>query len=149
MELLENQPFDFIMNHETSDLDLHHQFVHRTFNGVDFVYFLQALKHIYKTYDSLENLFVTESPTLQLAISEFKSKFFDLPHLIRTTKHVSDPAKGSAAKRINMFLRWMVRSADKGVDFGLWTKISPSQLSCPLDVHSGRVARSLKLIKKK
>ncbi|HCO82760.1 MAG TPA: TIGR02757 family protein, partial [Arenibacter sp.] len=99
----------------------------------------------------LENVFALKGDitSLQMSISQFKTIFFELDHLARTTKHVSDPQKGSAAKRINMFLRWMVRNNSSGVDFGIWDKISPSQLSCPLDVHSGNVARKLGLIQRK
>ena len=86
---------------------------------------------------------------MQTAIHHFKKNFFELPHLTRTQKHISDPLKNSAAKRINMFLRWMVRNDNAGVDFGIWKNISPSQLSCPLDVHSGNVARKLKLLNRK
>ena len=98
----------------------------------------------------MENVFLPADGdmNLQPAISTFKQVFFELPHPRRTTKHISDPLKGSAAKRINMFLRWMVRNNTSGVDFGLWENLSPSQLSCPLDVHSGNVARKLGLLKR-
>ena len=125
--------------------------MHRTFNSDDLVYFIKALQHIYTEHKGLEAVFAafSEEDTLQPAIHHFKKVFFSLPHLKRTEKHVSDPLKNSAAKRINMFLRWMVRRDNTGVDFGIWNSLSPSQLSCPLDVHSGRVARSLSLIKRK
>ena len=99
----------------------------------------------------MESIFSSyqQPQSLQSAISEFKTLFFELPHAKRTKKHVSDPNKGSAAKRINMFLRWMVRDNKAGVDFGLWKNLKPSQLSCPLDVHSGNVARKLKLVRRK
>ena len=146
--LMGNSPYDFIMNHEEQDLDRFNGFVHRTFNQTDLVYFIKSIKNIYVNYGGLENVFaqsVTPCST-QLAIHEFKKVFFSLPHPARTSKHVSDPEKGSAAKKINMYLRWMVRSDNKGVDFGIWKGISPHQLSCPLDVHSGRVARKLGLL---
>lgn len=151
MELLDHAPHDFIMNHEEIDLDTLQHFVHRTFNGTDLNHFIKALQHLYQKHDGLEAIFQShqEATSLQPAISKFKELFFELPHEQRSQKHVSDPLKGSAAKRINMFLRWMVRPADKGVDFGLWKNISPSKLSCPLDVHSGNVARKLKLLKRK
>ncbi|MDT0607436.1 TIGR02757 family protein [Croceitalea rosinachiae] len=151
MEMLDNAPYDFIKNHKVSDLDSLASFVHRTFNGDDFQYFVKALKNIYSFHGGLESLFKKHQKvnTLQPSISKFKEVFFEIPHQKRTTKHVSNPLKGSAAKRINMFLRWMVRPSDKGVDFGLWKGISPSLLSCPLDVHSGNVARKLKLLKRK
>lgn len=150
MDLLGNSPYDFVLNHELDHLALLENFVHRTFNGQDFQYFIKALKNIYTEHGGLEPFFQKHAKeTLQPAISSFKRVFFEIPHQARTTKHVSDPLKGSAAKRINMFLRWMVRSNEKGVDFGLWKSISPSLLSCPLDVHSGNVARKLKLLKRK
>jgi uncharacterized protein (TIGR02757 family) len=148
MDLMGNSPYDFVMNHSESDLDRLEGFVHRTFNQADLVYFIKALKHIYLHKGGLETVFaksVSESST-QPAIHQFKQEFFSLPHPVRTIKHVSDPANGSAAKRINMFLRWMVRNDKCGVDFGLWKSISPQQLSCPLDLHSGNVARKLGLL---
>ena len=151
MELLDNSPYDFIMNHQESDLERLSGFVHRTFNDKDLSYFVQSLQHLYRTHGGLENLFSKglQGNSMQPAITSFKKAFFELPHLSRTTKHVSDPLKGSAAKRINMFLRWMVRDAATGVDFGLWKSIPSSALSCPLDVHSGNVARKLKLLRRK
>ena len=151
MELLSNSPHDFIINHQESDLKQIEGFVHRTFNATDFSYFISSLKNIYKNHKGLEQVFAKQSTTdsMQSAISEFKTVFFELPHQSRTTKHVSDPLKGSAAKRINMFLRWMVRDAATGVDFGVWKSIPTSALSCPLDIHSGNVARKLKLLKRK
>ncbi|MBU2905694.1 TIGR02757 family protein [Arenibacter algicola] len=151
MELLDNSPFDFVMNHQEKDLENLQGFVHRTFNGEDLRYFIRSLNNIYMQHGGLENVFALKGDTtsLQMSISQFKTIFFELDHQPRTTKHVSDPQKGSAAKRINMFLRWMVRNNNSGVDFGIWDKISPSQLSCPLDVHSGNVARKLGLIQRK
>jgi len=151
MELLHNSPYDFVMNHKESDLKELSGFVHRTFNDGDLGYFIRSLKNIYSVHEGLENVFVrnVEKNSIQASISAFKKTFFELPHQKRTTKHVSDPLKGSAAKRINMFLRWMVRDNATGVDFGIWKSISPAQLSCPLDVHSGNVARKLKLLKRK
>nr|WP_321235451.1 TIGR02757 family protein [uncultured Psychroserpens sp.] len=151
MHLLEHSPYDFIINHKDSDLDKFHGFVHRTFNSDDFIQFIKSLKHIYTTHNGLEAIFSkhTESQTLQYAIHQFKQSFFEIEHLERSKKHVSDPLKNSAAKRINMFLRWMVRQDHNGVDFGIWESISPALLSCPLDVHSGNVARKLKLLKRK
>ena len=151
MELLDNSPHDFILNHKEADLEIFNGFVHRTFNEVDLKFFIQSLKNIYQNHDGLEGVFSKqqEKQSLQTAISHFKSLFFEINHLLRTQKHVSDPLKGSAAKRINMFLRWMARPNNAGVDFGIWKGISPSKLSCPLDVHSGNVARKLKLLKRK
>lgn len=151
MELLDNSPYEYIMNHQETDLEKLANFVHRTFNGKDLSYFVQSLKNIYQTHGGLEVVFTKglEGNSMQPAISSYKKIFFELPHLNRTTKHVSDPLKGSAAKRINMFLRWMVRDAGTGVDFGLWNSIPPAALSCPLDVHTGNVARKLMLLKRK
>jgi len=148
MDRLGNSPYDFVMNHKESHLTKLEGFVHRTFNQIDLVCFIKALKNIYLVKGGLETVFagsVTESST-QPAIHHFKKEFFSLPYPERTFKHVSDPANGSAAKRINMFLRWMVRADNCGVDFGIWKSISPRQLSCPLDVHSGNVARKLGLL---
>jgi len=151
MSLLDYAPFDFVQNHTASDLDQLKDFVHRTFNGRDLSFFIRSLKNIYANHRGMENVFARNmaKDSVQNSISEFKKVFFEIPHLQRTTKHISDPLKGSAAKRINMFLRWMVRDASTGVDFGIWSRISPAQLSCPLDVHSGNVARKLMLLKRK
>lgn len=150
MKLLGNSPYDFIINHQEKDLEFEH-FVHRTFNLIDFKYFIKSLKNIYINHNGLETVFsknIKEESTKN-SIHQFKKVFFEIEHPQRTTKHVSDPVKGSAAKRINMFLRWMVRNDHKGVDFGIWKSISPSVLSCPLDVHSGNVARKLGLLTRK
>ena len=151
MQLLDNSPYDFIMQHQDTDLEKLLPFVHRTFNGNDFIQFIKSLKHIYIKHNSLESIFKkhAEINSLQQSIHEFKKVFFEIEHLPRTQKHISDPLKNSAAKRINMFLRWMVRKDNSGVDFGVWTSLSPSQLSCPLDVHSGNVARKLGLLNRK
>lgn len=151
MALMDHSPYEFIMCHEQSDLESLVNFKHRTFNTQDLVYFVKALKHLYQFHNGLEAVFASYSTAdgLQPAIVKFKELFFSLPHPERTQKHISDPSRNSAAKRLNMFLRWMIRPADRGVDFGLWKSISPAQLSCPLDVHSGRVARKLKLLTRK
>lgn len=151
MDLLGNSPFDFVMEHSEDQLDTLDEFVHRTFNGLDFRSFVKGLKHIYTVHDGMEQLFLPtdKADSLQMQISKFKQVFFEIEHLPRTQKHVSDPARGSAAKRINMFLRWMVRKDASGVDFGIWNTISPALLSCPLDVHSGNVARKLGLLTRK
>ncbi len=151
MELLGNSPYDFVLNYKKRHLEKVTGFMHRTFNSTDFVYFIKALHHIYTNYNGLENLFTQNatSNSIQPAISKFKSHFFELSHPTRTQKHISDPNKGSAAKRINMFLRWMVRKDNAGVDFGIWNNISQGILSCPLDVHSGNVARKLGLLHRK
>ncbi|WP_296383960.1 TIGR02757 family protein [Winogradskyella sp.] len=150
MDLLDHSPFEFVMQHQESDLDRFEGFVHRTFNSLDFRQFVISLQHIYKNYQGLEAVFAkhAEQASLQKSIHKFKTLFFEIEHLERTKKHVSDPLKNSAAKRINMFLRWMVRNDNNGVDFGIWQSLSPAQLSCPLDVHSGNVARKLGLLKR-
>ncbi|TCK69238.1 uncharacterized protein (TIGR02757 family) [Winogradskyella wandonensis] len=149
--LLDNSPYEFIMQHQEQDLKKLLPFVHRTFNGSDFIQFVTSLKHIYNYHDGLEAVFAkyAEANSLQNSIHQFKKHFFEITHLERSKKHVSDPLKNSAAKRINMFLRWMVRNDNTGVDFGIWKSLSPAQLSCPLDVHSGNVARKLGLLKRK
>ena len=150
MEIMGNSPYDFVKNHTASDLE-NVEFVHRTFNKIDLLYFMKSLQNIYQNHGGLEKIFseASEKHTLQPAIHEFKKVFFELEHQKRTQKHVSDPVKNSAAKRINMFLRWMVRNDDRGVDFGIWKNINPAALSCPLDVHSGGIARKLKILKRK
>lgn len=151
MTKLGNSPYDFVMNHNSNDLENLNDFVHRTFNGTDCIFFIKALKNIYQNHNGLECVFSKDiqNSTLQQNISNFKSVFFEIEHNYRTQKHVSDPISNSAAKRINMFLRWMVRNDNAGVDLGIWKSISPSQLSCPLDVHSGNVARKLGLLTRK
>jgi uncharacterized protein (TIGR02757 family) len=151
MEAMDQTPYDFVLNHSETDLEKLIGFVHRTFNGTDVQYFMKSLRNIYTAHEGLETVFTKHQAmdTLQPTISKFKEVFFELPHEQRTTKHVSDPLKGSAAKRINMFLRWMVRDASTHVDFGLWKGIPAAKLSCPLDVHSGNVARKLKLLNRK
>jgi uncharacterized protein (TIGR02757 family) len=148
INLMGNAPYDFVMSHKEKDLARLETFVHRTFNAQDFGTFITSLKNIYQNHDGLEAAFShkRESETTQKSISEFKKIFFEIPHQYRTQKHVSDPMNNSAAKRINMFLRWMVRQDNKGVDLGIWKNISPATLSCPLDVHSGNVARKLGLL---
>lgn len=151
MELMDHSPHDFVLQANPRELESLNQFVHRTFNGIDLTYFITALQNIYKHHGGLEEVFSKHAAaeTVQNSIHHFKKTFFELPHPTRTQKHVSDPHKNSAAKRINMYLRWMVRKDSKQVDFGIWEKINPAALSCPLDVHSGRIARKLKLLNRK
>jgi len=151
MDLLGNSPYDFVMNHNDIDIENLQGFVHRTFNSIDLAYFIKALRALYLKYDDMEGFYTqfNNESTLQNAIHHFKQEFFSIPHPDRTQKHISDPHKNSAAKRINMFLRWMVRDPKAGVDLGIWNSLSPAQLSCPLDVHSGNVARKLGLLKRK
>lgn len=150
MQLMGDSPYDFVINANEKQLLRLHDFVHRTFNGEDFSTFIRAIKNIYKRHGGFESLIAKYANTdsLQLSIHHLKKVFFEVPHNSRTEKHVADPLKNSAAKKINMWLRWMVRNDNSGVDFGLWNSIKPSQLSCPLDVHSGNVARKLGLLNK-
>lgn len=151
MDFMDNDPFAFIMEHKETDLKSLSTFVHRTFNGIDFIYFIKALRNIYTKHKGLEYAFSThkKAPDMYENIHLFKKTFFELAHEKRTEKHVSDPLNGSAAKRLNMYLRWMVRPSVMGVDFGVWNRLNTSQLSCPLDVHSGNVARSLGILNRK
>lgn len=151
VELMGNSPYDFVMEHKEKDLMKLNGFKHRTFNKDDFKFFIKSLKKIYQNHNGLEAVFnVPNKGTMLPGIENFRNIFFEVAkeENNRTFKHVSSPLKGSAAKRINMFLRWMVRQDKKGVDFGIWKSISPSVLSCPLDVHSGNVARKLGLLKR-
>lgn len=150
MNMMGNSPFDFVMSYNEDQLDRLDGFVHRTFNSIDFAYFIKALNNIYKNHGGMEKVFSsnTTSTCVLPAITEFKRLFFSIDHPDRTTKHVSDPSNGSSSKRINMMLRWFCRRDDKGVDFGIWKDISPSLLSCPLDVHSGNIARKFGLIQR-
>ena len=150
MGLMGGAPFDFIMSHKARDLERLSGFVHRTFNGQDLTLFIKGLKKIY-LQGCMENLFAsaTSDESLRPAIRNFRQAILATAHEKRSEKHLPDVDKGSAAKRMNMFLRWMVRKDSKGVDFGIWQNISPAVLSCPLDVHSGRVARKLGLLTRK
>lgn len=148
MRIMGDSPYDFVMNFDVnSDYARRAHFVHRTFNTDDFVYFITRLQHLYSNVNSLEDCFVTNEHEKDMwnGIVKFRNLFFDGDTSSRTQKHVSNPLQNSACKRIHMFLRWMVRR-DGEVDFGLWKKLNPSQLLCPLDVHSGTVARNLGLL---
>lgn len=148
MNALDNSPYEFIMHAENSDLAHLQNFKHRTFNGIDCKFFINSLQNIYQNHDGLENVF-SGTPDIKLSIINFRRIFFSIPYPSRSQKHIADPERGSAAKRINMFLRWMVRNDNRGVDFGLWDSISPSRLYCPLDLHTGIVARKLGLISRR
>lgn len=146
IQLMDDAPYDFILHHEDKDLWRLKGFVHRTFNSEDFEFFVKALQHIYINHGGLESVFARNAENMQQSIHYFKKVFFEIEHPQRSTKHVADPLKKSSAKRINMFLRWMCRNDKSGVDFGIWKSISPKHLMCPLDVHSGNVARKLGLL---
>lgn len=125
-------------------------FKHRTFNDTDLFYCVEFFKHHYKRYKSLENAFTRHGNTVEEMLTDFHHYFFSLDDFpVRTKKHIATPERKSSCKRLNMFLRWMVRQDGKGVDFGLWKKISPSQLVCPIDLHVARVACRFNLIKRK
>jgi len=151
MERMDNSPFDFVLNATHREFNALDGFIHRTFNSIDLVFFVRSLRTIYRDYGGLEAIFTPSKPeeNLNNCISKARELFLAIPHESRSEKHFSDPGKGSAAKRIHMFLRWMVRSTETGIDFGLWTGIKPAQLSCPLDIHSGTVARKLGLLTRK
>lgn len=146
MQLMGNAPHDFVLHHPAHDLRPIAQFVHRTFNGTDALYFVDFLQRFYARHNSLEDAFY-HPDGIEQGLNQFSQLFFDCDYApARTRKHVSSPARGSACKRLNMYLRWMVRRDDAGVDFGIWQKISPAVLVCPCDVHVLLAARQLNLI---
>jgi len=147
MRRMDMAPCDFILNHTKKDLLQFKNFKHRTFNGIDCTFFIRSLQNIYKKHKSLEQAF--SGNNAKNAITNFRKIFFSIPHPHRTGKHVSNPEANSSSKRLNMFLRWMVRKDNCGVDFGIWNNIKMSELMCPLDVHSGNVARKLGLLDRK
>ncbi len=159
MQLMGMSPYEFVMQANQKQIERLNAFKHRTFQPQDLQYFIHSLRNIYQNHGGLETVFTKgfqkgpldsiRGASSKNAIIHFHQTFFELTYLERTLKHLGNPAKGSAAKRINMFLRWMVRSNQQQVDFGLWNNISPSLLSCPLDVHSGNVARKLGLLKRR
>lgn len=154
IDLMDGAPHDFIINHEEKDRAKFSEFKHRTFQFTDTLYFLEFFQHYYKQHASLESAFAQHLSDTDIhtenALRGFHELFFSLDNAPkRTRKHVSTPDRKSTCKRLNMFLRWMVRQDDKGVDFGLWKDIKPSQLLIPLDVHVDRVARHFKLIQRK
>lgn len=150
MELMDDAPGDFCRNHTEADLKRFDSFVYRTLNPVDIKFLITALKYISQQYNGLEGLFTaglhTDDENVFNVIAFARGKLLEVPHQIRSEKHLANPYTGAAAKRINLFLRWMVRKDDRGVDFGIWKSIRPDQLICPLDVHTGNAARELGLI---
>lgn len=152
MGLMDNAPHDFCLHHEPKDLKKLFGFKHRTFNDSDLFYFIEFFNHHYSSNDSLESAFTKEfSPdeeNVTSALNYFYGYFFSLEHLHRTEKHIAAPFKNSACKRINMYLRWMVRSNDHGVDFGLWKSIRTDQLIIPLDLHVSRVVKHFGLLQR-
>lgn len=149
--LMDHDPYEFIMSSSEKDLDRFNHFKHRTFNGEDCKFFIRSIKNIYKNHGGLGRLFqeiYSKEKSIFETLIGFREVFFEIQHPERTQKHVSNVLKGASAKRLNMFLRWMVRKDNNGVDFGLWSKIPMSDLFLPLDVHTGNVARKLGLLKR-
>ena len=147
MKIMDYSPYEFVIQADENDLRALGLFKHRTFNGTDCIFFLKSLKNIYQKHGGLEQAFIKKgNGEIKNSILNFRDIFFSIPHPARTVKHVADPSTGASAKRINMFLRWMVRKDKYGVDFGIWDSFRPSQLYCPLDIHTGNVARKLGLI---
>lgn len=147
-----NEPYRFVMEHGDEDLKGLLGFTHRTFNDTDLLYFIEFLHHHYSHFDTLEDAFLHQGifNSTEESLIHFEKSFFSLPEAPhRTRKHIATPLRNSACKRINMFLRWMVRCDDKGVDFGIWKRIPPSALVCPIDLHVDRTARRLGLITRK
>lgn len=155
MQLMDMAPHDFIKNHQPQDLKPFLHFKHRTFNSTDLLYFIFFLQHFYRKSNSLEELFfnrysLSTANPVEAGLNNLYSQFFALeeaPH--RTRKHIACPARNSSCKRLNMFLRWMVRNDQQGVDFGIWKKITPAQLICPVDLHVARVAQRFGLLDRK
>jgi uncharacterized protein (TIGR02757 family) len=147
MDLMDKEPYQFIMNSTKNDWKRFEGFTHRTFNESDVVYFIKSLQNIYEVHGGMEKVFSVKSKKdVKSGIHHFRKVFLEINPHGRTAKHVANVEKNASAKRINMFLRWMVRNDKRGVDFGIWKNISPSLLYCPLDLHSGRVARKLGLL---
>jgi uncharacterized protein (TIGR02757 family) len=154
MQLMDMSPYDFCLNHDLSGLKRLMGFKHRTFTATDLLYFVEFFKQHYLKYNSLEPAFAKwmgkKNETVEKGLTGFHRYFFSLEHVQpRTRKHIATPEKNSSCKRLNMFLRWMVRKDDKGVDFGIWKNILPSQLICPIDLHVARVAKQLNILKRK
>jgi len=150
MQIMGNNPSDFVINARNEQIEKLKYFVHRTFQGVDCIFFIHALRNIYKNHNGLKVLFETSyarKKKIENVLVDFRNTFFELGDgQERSRKHVSDVNKNAAAKRLNMFLRWMVRTDKRGVDFGLWNAIPPSALYIPLDLHTGNVARKIGLL---
>lgn len=151
MNWMDNSPHEFILNHSKQELKPFEKFVHRTFNGADCIFFINSLKNIYQNHDGLETCFKNDSHSSNLKhnIINFRTIFLETRHPARSEKHLSNPEKKSSAKRLCMFLRWMVRHDKKGVDFGIWKSIAAKNLCLPLDVHTGNISRKLGLLNRK
>jgi len=150
MQLMRMKPYEFCLDRDPERLKDLLEFKHRTFNATDLLYFIEFLKHHYNTHPSLETAFTMHGKTIEIMLTGFHHYFFSLEDVPpRSKKHISSPEKNSTCKRLNMFLRWMVRHDDRGVDFGIWKNISPAQLICPIDIHVARVSRHFKLLKRR
>ncbi len=153
MDLFDYSPYDFIVNHNENDLKSLQHFKHRTFNPTDLLYFIHFFNDYYSSNLSLEELFIPQDRdalNIESGINNFYNRFTSSEYFpLRTRKHIGSPLTKSASKRINMFLRWMVRKDNKGVDFGLWKKINPNLLICPCDIHVEKIARKMQLISRK
>ena len=156
MQLMDNAPYDFCVNHTDNHLKKLEGFCHRTFNDTDLLYFVSFLKSHYSKHKSLESAFFNKETmkqsdhVVEVSLNYFYQYFFSLEDVPqRTKKHIASPQRNSSCKRLNMYLRWMVRNDSEGVDFGIWKKISPSQLICPVDVHVARVSKHFNLLKRK
>lgn len=150
--LMNNDPLNYLLEVPEGEWDVFENFKHRTFNSIDCIGFLRSLRNIYQDHGGMEAVFTKgfqQTGDIYGTLIYFRSIFFETDHLHRTEKHLSDVTKGAAGKRLNMFLRWMVRSDKNGVDFGIWKQIPPSALMLPLDVHTGNVARKLGLLSRK
>jgi len=150
MEMMDNSPFEFITQSSIKEFVKFNKFVYRTFNGIDCTYFINAVREIYLNHGGLENVFMNGygNNSVKEALICFRRLFLSFSPIDRTCKHVANVEKNASAKRLNMFLRWMVRD-DKIVDFGLWKGISASDLMIPLDIHSGRTARKLGILQRR
>jgi uncharacterized protein (TIGR02757 family) len=152
MEMMGESPYQFLVDADDKRLEHFADFYYRTFQGQDCMWFLKSLKRIYSHYESLEDLLLESISTgldIKEAIMDFRRVFFETPHQRRSEKHFANPESGAAAKRLNMYFRWMVRNDNRGVDFGIWNKIPTSMLLIPLDIHSGNIARKLGLLERK
>jgi uncharacterized protein (TIGR02757 family) len=152
LNLMDNSPFDFVLNVTEKELKIFENFKHRTFNGEDCMYFIKSLQNIYKNHGGLQNVFYkaySQNQEIKDSLLYFRQVFFQLNHPKRTTKHISNIEKKSAAKRLNLFLMWMIRNDNRAVHFELWENFSPSKLYIPLDVHCGNIGRKLNLLHRK
>ncbi len=150
MQLMDNAPYDFCLQHSTAQLKRLTGFKHRTFNSTDLLYFIDFFKQHYSKHKSLEAAFIVHGSSVEKMLTGFHNYFFSLEHVpARTKKHIATPERRSSCKRLNMYLRWMVRQDNKGVDFGIWKSISPAELICPIDLHVARVARRFNILERK